>query len=56
MLCVVCLQVDASSSYLVTIEDYYTLKDEDSMVDYVLSTGPLSACVDASDWDRCVTA
>ena len=47
-------QLDGTAAYLVTVDDYYTVADEDAMVDYVLSTGPLSACVDASDWDRCV--
>jgi Papain family cysteine protease len=36
--------------YAVTVEEYYTVIGETSMTDYVLSTGPLSICVDASDW------
>eukprot|EP01034_Spumella_vulgaris_P023998 gene23998-30285_t len=43
---------DCTSNWnpLVTITGYSMLSDEDSMVSYVLTTGPLSVCVDASDW------
>ena len=39
--------------YVVTITDAYTFESSDvesSMEDYVLSTGPLSVCLDASTW------
>ena len=41
----------SSSNYIVAVDDYYTIDDEDDMIDYVLGTGPLSACVDATEWD-----
>jgi len=31
------------------------MKDEQSMINYVLSTGPLSICVDASQWNTYVS-
>jgi hypothetical protein len=39
----------------VTVEAYAVVKTEAEMVDYVLTTGPLSVCVDASTWFRCVS-
>ena len=36
--------------YVVTVDNYYTVKNEESMMNYVLATGPLSVCLDASDW------
>ena len=41
----------SKTNYLVAVDDYYTIDDEDEMIDYVLSTGPLSACMDATEWD-----
>ena len=42
---------DASSdNYVVTVDDFYIVKGETAMENYVLSTGPLSVCLDASDW------
>lgn len=35
---------------LVTIKGFYTLRGEVAMENYVLSTGPLSVCLDASTW------
>ena len=40
-----------SSKYQVTVKDYSKIKGESSMANYVLSTGPLSVCVDASSWN-----
>lgn len=40
---------DPSKFYLTTA-GYYTVENEQAMIDYVKSTGPLSVCVDASDW------
>ena len=37
-------------SYVVTVKKYYQITNEDDMVDYVSSTGPLSVCVDATEW------
>lgn len=34
----------------VTVTDYYLLSSEEAMEKHVLTTGPLSACVDASTW------
>ena len=41
----------SKTNYIVAVDDYYTIDDEDEMIDYVLSTGPLSACIDATEWD-----
>ena len=38
------------STYYVTIDGYYLVKSEQAMIDYVKSTGPLSICVDATEW------
>lgn len=40
----------AITNPLVTVDSYYTLDTEDEMIDYVLTTGPLSVCLDASEW------
>jgi C1A family cysteine protease len=40
-----------SSKYVVTVDKYYGVSGESSMADYVLSTGPLSVCLDASRWN-----
>ena len=39
---------------VITVSKYYTIDNEDDMIDYVLSTGPLSVCLDASDWSSYV--
>ena len=39
-----------SSKYVVTVDDYHYLEDEHDLKSYVLSTGPVSICVDASTW------
>lgn len=38
------------SKFVITVKKYHTLYGEDDMTDYVLSTGPLSVCLDATDW------
>ena len=38
------------SQYYMTTDGYYTVGSEQAMIDYVKSTGPLSACVDATNW------
>jgi C1A family cysteine protease len=38
------------SNYAVTVKNFYVLKGESSMESHVLSTGPLSVCLDASLW------
>jgi len=40
----------ASENSLVTLSTFYTLSGEDKMEAYMLSTGPLSVCLDASTW------
>lgn len=40
-----------SSKYVIGVSGYSTLKSESDMANYVLSTGPLSVCVDASSWN-----
>lgn len=44
-----------SSDYVVTVSSYTKIADEDSMISYVLSTGPLSVCLDASSWSSYVS-
>jgi len=39
-----------ASKEVVTITGYSTIKGESSMASYVQTTGPLSVCVDASNW------
>jgi cysteine peptidase B len=39
-----------SSDAKVTVTGYTLVDSENEMIDYVTTTGPLSACVDASDW------
>eukprot|EP01033_Poteriospumella_lacustris_P019012 gene19012-13718_t len=41
--------VDTAKAVL-QVKGYYTLSSESAMAGYVQSTGPLSACVDASSW------
>ena len=36
--------------FVLTVDKYHTVDSEDEMIDYVLTTGPLSVCLDASDW------
>lgn len=38
------------STFFMTTDGYYTVGSEQAMIDYIKSTGPLSACVDASNW------
>ena len=40
----------SSSKYVLTVDKYYTVDNEDDMIDYVLSNGPLSICAAASSW------
>jgi len=39
------------SQFVVKITGYATVKGESDMANYVLSTGPLSVCLDASTWN-----
>lgn len=39
-----------SASHVVKVTGYTTVKGESQMASYVQSTGPLSVCVDASNW------
>jgi len=41
---------DDQHDFFVNIDGYYLLKNEQAMIDYVKSTGPLSVCIDASAW------
>mmetsp|Transcript_10899 Transcript_10899/g.10520 ORF Transcript_10899/g.10520 Transcript_10899/m.10520 type:complete len:417 (-) Transcript_10899:76-1326(-) len=38
------------NDYKVTLTNFYEMKDETSMADHILSTGPLSICIDGSTW------
>jgi C1A family cysteine protease len=40
-----------SSKYKVAVSGYTTLSGESAMANYVLSTGPLSVCLDAASWN-----
>ena len=44
-----------SADYVVTVDDYYSLSDEDSMISHIFSTGPISVCLDASSWSSYVS-
>jgi len=39
-----------AEKFVLTVDKYHTVDSEDDMIDFVLSTGPLSVCLDASDW------
>jgi len=41
----------SASKYVVTVKSYTTITGETNMANYVLGTGPLSVCVDASSWN-----
>lgn len=41
----------SSSSFVIGVSAYYTIKGETAMASYVQSTGPLSVCLDASTWN-----
>ena len=40
----------SKKTYGITVASYHAVQGESSMQDYVMSTGPLSICIDASDW------
>ena len=40
----------SKKDFLVTVDDFHVVRGESAMESYVLSTGPLSVCLDASDW------
>lgn len=42
--------LNSNLDFMVTVSAYYTMADESAMKAHVLSTGPLSVCLDASDW------
>jgi hypothetical protein len=44
-----------SADFIVTVDEYYLLKDEDAMMSHIFSTGPISICVDASTWSSYVS-
>jgi C1A family cysteine protease len=37
-------------TYGITVTSYHSVQGEESMKNYVMGTGPLSICIDASDW------
>ena len=41
---------DEHAKLYASTDGYYTVNGEQAMIDYVKSTGPLSVCVDATDW------
>jgi C1A family cysteine protease len=42
---------ESSSKYVVTVSSYVTISGETNMANYMLATGPLSVCLDASSWN-----
>lgn len=44
-----------SADFLVTVDEYYSLADEDAMITHMFSTGPISICLDASSWSSYVS-
>ena len=44
-----------ATDYVVMVSSYTKIADEESMISYVLSTGPLSICLDASSWSSYVS-
>jgi hypothetical protein len=38
------------SKFVVSVDQFYIIDSEESMMDYVLSTGPLSVCMDSDNW------
>ena len=44
-----------TGDYEVTIDEYYSLADEESMMSHIFSTGPISICLDASNWSSYVS-
>jgi C1A family cysteine protease len=48
--CGTCLEMTDEDQYIVTIDEYYSIDGEESMKDYMLSTGPLSVCLNADNW------
>jgi cathepsin F len=44
-----------SSEFIVTVDEYYLLTDEDAMMSHIFSTGPISICLDASTWSSYVS-
>jgi C1A family cysteine protease len=38
------------SKYVISVDGFTTIKGETNMANYVLSTGPLSVCLDANNW------
>ena len=47
--------VSSSKNFVVTVDNYYSLSDEDSMISHIFSTGPISVCLDASSWSSYVS-
>jgi hypothetical protein len=45
--------IDASK-IKIQVSQFYGISSEESMIDYVLSTGPLSICAASSDWNTYV--
>jgi len=41
----------SSSKFVITVSGYTTVSGETNMANYMLATGPLSVCVDASSWN-----
>jgi C1A family cysteine protease len=48
--CVEMTDDNDDDNYVVTIDEYYSIDGEESMKDYVLSTGTLSVCLNADNW------
>ena len=44
-----------SLKYKVTVDEYYSLSGEESMITHIFSSGPISVCLDASSWSSYVS-
>lgn len=45
-----CAVMYVSCLLQITVSAFYGLVNESAMIDYVLTTGPISICVDANNW------
>jgi len=44
-----------AGDFIVTVDEYYSITDEDAMMSHIFSTGPISICLDASTWSSYVS-
>ena len=44
-----------ADDFVVTVDEYYSLSDEEAMISHIFSTGPIAICLDASSWSSYVS-